>query len=113
VYGIPPGKHALNEVGAFASINYNNAIAKNVNYKGRLDLFSNYQTGAQNVDVFMTNVFSFKINKFFSATYSLDMIYDDDIRLFGATNTSPGLQTKSLIGIGFLMPLSVKKIKYS
>ncbi|MES2332939.1 MAG: DUF3078 domain-containing protein [Bacteroidota bacterium] len=113
VYGVPAGKHALNEIGAFASVNYNNAIAKNVNYKGRLDLFSNYQTGAQNVDVFMTNLFSFKINKYFSATYSLDMIYDDDIRLFGATNTSPGLQTKSLIGIGFLKPLNVKKTKYS
>jgi hypothetical protein len=113
IYGLQPGKHSLNEVGAFASINYNNTIAKNINYKGRLDLFSNYQSHAQNVDVFMTNLFSFKINKYFSATYSLDMIYDDDIRLFGATNTSPGLQTKSLIGIGFLKPLNVKKIKYS
>ena len=113
VYGVPPGKHGLNEIGAFASINYNNAIAKNINYKGRLDLFSNYQSHAQNVDLFMTNLFSFKINKYFSATYSLDMIYDDDIRLFGATNTSPGLQTKSLIGIGFMKPLSVKKVKYS
>lgn len=113
VYGVPVGKHILSEVGAFATINYNNTVAKNINYKGRLDLFSNYQNRAENVDVFMTNLFSFKINKFFSATYSLDLIYDDDIRLFGATNTSPGLQTKSLIGIGFLMPLSVKKIKYS
>lgn len=113
VYGVPIGEHSLKEVGAFATINYNNVIAKNVTYKGRLDLFSNYQSHAQNVDVFMTNLFSFKINRYFSATYSLDMIYDDDIRLFGANNTSPGLQTKSLIGIGFLMPLSVKKIKYS
>ena len=113
VYGIPAGEHTLNEIGAFASINYNNIIAKNVNYKGRLDLFSNYQSHAQNVDVFMTNLFSFRINKYFSATYSLDVIYDDDIRLFGATNTSPGLQTKSLIGIGFLKPLNVKKVKYS
>ncbi|MES2004263.1 MAG: DUF3078 domain-containing protein [Bacteroidota bacterium] len=113
VYGIPAGQHSLNEIGAFATVNYNNTIAKNVTYKGRMDLFSNYQNKPQNVDLFMTNLFSFKINKFFSATYSLDMIYDDDIRLFGATNTSPALQTKSLIGIGFLMPLSVKKIKYS
>ncbi len=113
VYGVPIGEHSLKEVGAFATINYNSVIAKNVFYKGRLDLFSNYQSHAQNVDVFMTNLFSFKINRFFSATYSLDLIYDDDIRLFGATNSSPALQTKSLIGIGFLMPLSVKKVRYS
>ncbi len=112
VYGVPIGKKSLNQIGAFATVNYNNTIAKNVTYKGRIDLFSNYQSHAQNVDIFLTNLFSFKINKYFSATYSLDMIYDDDIRLFGPTNTSPALQTKSLIGIGFLKPLNVKKIKY-
>ncbi|MCW3087353.1 MAG: hypothetical protein JWQ78_739 [Sediminibacterium sp.] len=112
VYGIPAGDYIINQVGAFATINYNNAVlAKNVTYKGRLDLFSNYANHPQNIDLFMTNLFSFKINKFFSATYSLDMIYDDDIRLFGAANKSPALQTKSLIGIGFLKPLNVKKIR--
>ena len=109
VYGIPPGEHSLKEIGAFATVNYNNTIAKNITYKGRLDLFSNYQTQAQNVDLYMTNLFSFKINRYFSATYSLDMIYDDNIRLFGPDKTSPGLQLKSLIGIGFLKPLVVKK----
>lgn len=109
-YGVPAGEHALNEIGAFATVNYNNTIAKNVTYKGRMDLFSNYQSQPQNVDIFMTNLFSFKINKFFSATYSLDLIYDDNIRLFGPNHTSPGLQSKSLIGIGFLKPLTVKKI---
>lgn len=112
IYGIPAGQHSLYEIGAFATANYNNTIAKNITYKGRLDLFSNYQYKPENVDVFMTNLFSFKINRYFSATYSLDMIYDDDIRLFGATNTSPGLQTKSLIGIGFLKPLNVRKVIY-
>ena len=114
VYGIPAGDYIINQVGAFATLNYNNPVlAKNISYKGRLDLFSNYQSHPENIDLFMTNLFSFKINKFFSATYSLDMIYDDDIRLFGSENKSPGLQTKSLIGIGFLRPLNVKKIRYS
>jgi hypothetical protein len=113
IYGVPAGQHSLNEIGAFATVNYNNTIAKNVTYKGRMDLFSNYQSAPQNVDIFMTNLFSFKINKFFSATYSLDMIYDDNIRLFGPNHTSPGLQTKSLIGIGFLKPLNVKKIVHT
>jgi hypothetical protein len=108
-YGVPAGKNSVNEIGTFATVNYNNAIAKNVTYKARLDIFSNYNNRAQNIDFFMTNLFSFKINKFFSATYSLDLIYDDDVRLFGPNKTSPGLQTKSLIGIGFLKPLNVRK----
>ena len=109
VYGIPAGKHSINEIGAFATINYNDKISPNVTYKGRLDLFSNYASNPSNVDIFMTNQFSIKINKYFSAIYSLDLIYDDNIRLFGPNNTSPGLQTKSLIGIGFLKQLSQRK----
>ncbi len=112
VYGIPAGQHGINQIGAFVTVNYNNNIAKNITYKGRADLFSNYQSNPWNIDLYMTNQFSFKINKNFSAMYSLDMIYDDDIRLFGATNTSPALQTKSLIGIGYLKPLNVRKTKF-
>lgn len=108
-YGVDSGKHTINQVGAFATFNYNNEIYKNINYKGRLDLFSNYKNQPQNINIFMTNQFSFKINKYFSATYSLDLIYDDNIRIFGKNGTSAALQVKSLIGIGFLKVLSVKK----
>lgn len=104
-YGVPPGSHAVNEMGAFASLNYNDLLPRNVNYKGRLDLFSNYLAKPQNIDVFMTNFFSFKINKYLSATYTLDVIYDDDVKLFGDSKDAPSLQLKSLIGIGFLMRL--------
>lgn len=108
-YGVAAGKHSYNEVGAFATISYNNNIAKNVTYRGRMDLFSNYGQNPGNVDVFLTNLFSFKINRLLSATYNLDMIYDDDIKIFGPEKNSPRLQLKSLIGIGFLMNFSPKK----
>jgi hypothetical protein len=39
----------------------------------------------------------------------LDLIYDDKIRIFGPFKKSPGLQTKSIIGIGYFRNLSVKK----
>jgi hypothetical protein len=108
-YGVPIGKNALYEVGAFASFNYNNTFSKNIVYKARLDLFSNYLNNPGNVDVFMTNQLTVKVAKNFSATYSLDMIYDDDVRLFGPNKTSPGLQLKSLIGLGYIKSLNVKK----
>jgi hypothetical protein len=57
----------------------------------------------------MTNMFSFKINKNFSATYNLDLIYDDKIRIFGPQKKSPGLQMKSMVGIGYFRSLAVKK----
>ncbi len=109
VYGVPKGDNSVNEIGAFATVNYASTVAKNINYKGRLDMFTNYKNNPQNIDVFMTNIFSFKINKYFSATYTLDMIYDDDVRLFGTNKTSPALQTKSMIGIGFLKQIAPKR----
>jgi hypothetical protein len=107
VYGVDTGKHILNEFGAFASINYAQTIVKNVTYKGRLDLFSDYANKPQNVDMYMTNFFTFKINKYLSATYTLNLIYDDNVRLFGPLQTSPALQIQSQIGLGLAIPFNV------
>lgn len=102
-YGVTPGKKTNLEFGAFATINYLKEISKNITYKGRLDLFSNYRRNPQNVDLFMSNTLNAKISKVISATWGVDLIYDDDVRLFGATKTSPGLQVKSIVGIGLLV----------
>ena len=100
-YGVTPGKKSNNEFGAFVTVNYLKDFNKFVTYKGRLDLFSNYKRKPQNVDLFMSNALTAKIGKIFTVTYGLDMIYDDDVRLFGATKTSPALQVKSIFGAGF------------
>ncbi|MCX6331589.1 MAG: DUF3078 domain-containing protein [Bacteroidetes bacterium] len=108
-YGVPVGDKISKEVGTFITVNYNNTIATNINYKGRADFFSNYNQKPENINLYMTNMFSFKINKYFSASYNLDLIYDDKIKIFGPLKTSPGLQVKSVIGIGFQKTLQVKK----
>lgn len=108
-YGVAPGRHYYNQVGAFASINYSANILKNVSYKGRLDLFTDYRKNPGNVDLYYTNFLVFKINKYMTATYGLDLIYDDDVKLFGKNNDSPALQVKSLIGIGVSIPFEQVK----
>lgn len=102
-YGVVPGKKSILEIGAFASINYFKEISKNITYKGRLDLFSNYKRNPQNIDLFMSNILNVKLSKVLSATWGVDFIYDDDVKLFGPTKTSPALQIKSLVGIGLLV----------
>jgi len=102
LYGVKPGKKSNFEFGAFASINYMKEFNKNLSYKGRLDLFSNYKHNPQNIDLYMTNTFNVKLSKVLSATWSVDFIYDDDVRLFGDNQTSPALQVKSLVGLGLL-----------
>lgn len=101
-YSLPAGATSSFEFGAYASINYSANLGKIVSYKGKLDLFSNYKHNPQNVDLYLTNVFAAKISKVLSATYSLSLIYDDDVRQFGPNGTSPGLQLQSLFGVGIL-----------
>jgi len=102
LYGVDPGKHSRGEFGAFASINYLKEFNKNITYKSRLDLFSNYKRKPKNVDLYFTNVLNVNLSKILSLTWSVDMIYDDDVRLFGKNNDGAALQLKSLIGIGLL-----------
>lgn len=105
LYSVDPGKHWRVEAGAFMSVQFNKEILKNVFYKSRLDLYSNYFGTPKNVDVFWTNIIGLKVNKWLTVTYNLDMIYDDDVRLFGDNSTSPALQLKSLLSVGFSVRL--------
>ena len=100
VYGVDPGEHSILEFGAFLTANYLRDISPNLTYKGRLDLFSNYRHNPQNIDVFMTNMLAVKISKVFSASWNIDLIYDDDVRIFGENQSSAALQVKSIIGFG-------------
>lgn len=102
LYGVEPGKHSEGEFGAFATIGYMKQFSPAVGFKSRLDLFSNYENNPQNIDVFFTNVLNIKLTRLLSLTWSVDMIYDDDVRLFGEDQNSPRLQLKSLVGIGLL-----------
>lgn len=108
-YGVEPGQKVNRETGLFVTVNYNNTIAPNVTYRARADFFSNYYNQPENINLFMTNLFTFKILKNLSATYNLDLIYDDKIRIFGPLKKSPGLQIKSIIGIGYTKSLQQKK----
>lgn len=100
VYGVKAGEKSNTEVGAFATINYLKEIAPNVVYKAKMDLFSNYLHKPGNVDLFMANLISVKLSKILNLSWAVDMIYDDDAKLFGPQGVSPALQIKSLIGVG-------------
>ena len=104
LYGVVPGKHSRTELGAFVTATYLTDTEKQVSYKGRLDLFSNYRRNPQNIDIFLSNILAVKLSKVLAATWNVDLIYDDDVRIFGDDGNSPALQLKSLVGAG----LSVK-----
>ena len=103
-YGVDTGGHFKYELGAYLSANYIKTFAKNMTYKGRLDLFSDYRHNPGNIDVFFTNALELKVNKWISALLTVDMIYDDDVKVFENKKTGemgPRLQIKQVIGVGF------------
>lgn len=112
LYGVNPGRKVAFQAGAYLSANFMKEVFKNVTYKSRLDLFSNYlgtrdpitevkvSAKPKNVDVFWTNSIVMKVNKWLGVTYNFDLIYDDDVRQFGPEGKSPGTQTRSLLGVG-------------
>lgn len=105
-FGVAKGKTVRYEFGAFVKFLYNDEIMKNVTFKGKLELFSNYLNNPQNIDINAEALFNFKINKWLSASWSFNMIYDDDIDIIilddagVETARGPRTQLKNVIGIG-------------
>ena len=102
-YGVDTGKHVKGEFGAYMAATWNKEIVKNITFRTKLELFSNYKHNPQNIDVFWTNTLALKVNKWISANVNVDMIYDDDVKEFENTKTGvkgPRLQIKQVLGVG-------------
>lgn len=110
-YGIAAGKNVRNEIGAFLSANFNKEVSKGVIFKSKLDLFSNYKKNPQNVDLFWTNLLSTKIAKIIDLSVGLDLIYDDDIRVFGPLKTAPAMQRRFFVGFGYVKKFNNSKAR--
>jgi hypothetical protein len=100
-YGVDTGKTSRNEIGAYLTANVNREIIKNLTYKAKLDLFSNYKHDPQNIDLFMTNLLTMNVYKGFGFNLGVDLVYDDDVRTFGKDKNAARLQVRQFIGIGY------------
>ncbi|MBO9595623.1 MAG: DUF3078 domain-containing protein [Niabella sp.] len=99
-YGVDTGKHVKTEFGAFATVNFFKEFSKSISFKSRADFYSNYLSNPQNIDVYWTNLLSMKLGKLFAINYAFDLIYDDDVRLFGPNGKSARPQIRSMLGVG-------------
>ena len=112
MYGVDPKKTIQYQVGPYISAAYNHEICHNIFYSGRLDLFSDFtHKKPGSVDVFSINTFVFKVNRWLSALYSLDVAYDDDIKKFGYYKDRAAFQSKSILGIGINTRFGSDRIK--
>ncbi len=102
-FGVPVGENVRSEFGGYIKIAYGNEIFKNVALLTKIDLFSNYLENPQYVDLNFDLILSFKINKFLSASFMSQLIYDYDIKFDDGTGTGgveSRVQFKELLGIG-------------
>ncbi|HEX4851690.1 MAG TPA: DUF3078 domain-containing protein, partial [Puia sp.] len=104
-FGVDSGKHVKFELGAYASFTYIKKISASSVYTGRLDFFSNYLHDPQNIDIYMTNLLVVKVTKVLAMTFTLNLIYDNDIKTVKSDGTSggPALQLQEILGIGIAL----------
>lgn len=105
LYGLAPEAPDRGEFGAFLTATLKKDILPNVKYYSKMDLYSNYLKEAQNVDLFWTNQIRMKVNKWIQVSYTLDMLYDDDVKNPVAPTRALGLQVLSTLGVGFAAKL--------
>ena len=114
-FGVKRGNKSLSEVGGYIRVIYTkndfkSEFLKNVSFTTKIDLFSDYANNPQNVVVNWETLIAFKINKFLSANFNTQFIYDDKIKVQYDKNHNgilePGesvgskIQSKEILGVG-------------
>lgn len=106
----------MSEFGGYIRVIYSKGdfkseFMKNVSFTTKIDLFSNYLKNPQNIVVNWENLIALKVNKFISANFNTDLIYDDKIKVpfdkNGDGTIAAGeavgskIQFKEILGVGF------------
>ena len=100
LYGVDPVRKVRFETGPYISGRYSREIMKNVYYRTRVDVNANVLEWIYNIDVYWTNTFDMKVNKWLMVKYTFDLIQDDDVKMFGHNKNVSGVQLKSMLGVG-------------
>lgn len=113
-YGIAPDKRSKNELGSYLTINSKLVLFEKVNMSNRLQLFSNFLSKPQNIDVEWEMIATTSLNWFTDLRINVHLIYDDDTMLpvfdngepvigtDGKQKRAPMVQFKELLGVSFV-----------
>ncbi len=102
-FGVDPGDKLREEYGASLKfLAKKDDVFTNVGVYTRLDLFSSYTHNPQNIDVDWEFGLNMKVNKYLTAVFTCNMVYDDDIKYVNDDGVEEGarLQIKQLFGAG-------------
>jgi len=106
-YGNDLGAKTREEFGAYAKITIKKEILKNITLSTKADFFTDYLHNFGSIDVNWNLLLIMKVNKFITATITMDLIYDEDIAIVlerdvsgTPTHIGPAVQLKETIGVG-------------
>ena len=99
-FGVSPGKKVRNELGIDLTATAQFKVMENITFNTFLNLFGNYES-LEFIDVNWTTNFVFKVNKFFSASFGTQLLYDNDVLIPQEDGTSTrAIQFKHVLDIG-------------
>jgi len=116
-FGVDSGETVQFEFGALVKATLNVDLSKNTNLTTSIDLFSNYLEDPQNIDINWQMLLSIKINEYFSASLTAQLIYDDNTDIIfyndddSFNHVGKGTQFKEVLGIGLAYRLSGVTVK--
>ncbi len=109
---IVPADHFVSEPGGFVKIFYQKEFKSGLNVSSRIEFFSAFVNEPQNIDINWNTFISYRINRRFILTFTLDIIYDNDAIIMMDTNgdgikeeIGPRTQVKEAAGIGVALSL--------
>ncbi len=105
---ITPGENNLIELGFLITNNWAWDVAKNIELKSRLNLYTDYLSSFGNIDIDWELNLKLRVNKYILTTLGTQIIYDDDILFDAVKNDNgividpgePRIQFKQLLGVG-------------
>ncbi|BDD11822.1 hypothetical protein FUAX_42540 (plasmid) [Fulvitalea axinellae] len=99
-YGVPKGSNFNGQLGPNIYLDLTKEFMENGKFKSSLNLFSEYEKIGK-IDINWTYMFELKVNDWFSANFSGQLIYDDDINVTRDDETvGPALQLRYVLGLG-------------
>ena len=99
------------ELGAQLKVNGDMTINDNFKYSTQVVLFSNYLKDPQNIRVNWDNKIFWKLAKYFTLTFSTNLIYDDTVLITDDDHTGGWrtVQFKEFLELGFSYTIATKK----
>jgi hypothetical protein len=99
-FGVDPGKRVRSQLGASITSSFKKNVMENVELRSNLQLFGDYET-LRKIDVLWDLFLVFKVNKYITTNFTLQMIYDDDIKIMRDDGTEgPALQVRNVLNVG-------------